>query len=157
MDSPASITVDNVTEDQLASFKEAFEAWDQADSLSVTDLKQIFQSVGLNVDSEELRGIEKDVDYGGESGGAINFPKLLDAIGKTLQNGFTDTEQDLLEAFRLFDPQKTGFVDVNELKPLLMTIGDRTEAEATEMLAIADEQKTGKIRYYTFVKSMFMR
>jgi len=155
----AQTPVDSVTRPELAKFKDAFAYWDtQGDNArTVADLGQVFHTVGLNVDSDVLRGFQKDLDVGGESQGTIEFARLLDTIGKNIHVGFTDTEQELLDSFLLLDSKKTGIVDVNDLRPLLITLGGRTNEEVDEMLTIADEQKNGKIKYYTFVKSMFLK
>lgn len=83
MDPPASAqkNVDTLTSTDLEAFKSAFEFWDKDGAVTVSDMGHIFQTVGLNVDADELRKIQTSLDVGGESGGTINFPALLDQIG----------------------------------------------------------------------------
>ncbi len=57
----------------------------------------------------------------------------------------------------MFDPSGAGSVDTKELKHYFMTLGDFKEAEVDEMLAEADADNSGKIKYYQFVKSVLLQ
>jgi Ca2+-binding EF-hand superfamily protein len=62
-------------------------------------------------------------------------------------------EQQLIEAFRVFDPQHTGCVSSKELYSLLTSLGEKlSDKEASNLLTEADPTNSGKIEYISFVK-----
>lgn len=66
-------------------------------------------------------------------------------------------EREILEAFKVFDTSGSGMIDTKELKDYFMRLGDLKEAEVDEMLASADPQQTGKVKYYQLVKTVLLQ
>ncbi|KAH7828023.1 putative VU91B calmodulin [Monocercomonoides exilis] len=63
-------------------------------------------------------------------------------------------EPALLEAFKVFDREHTGFVNIADLRKVMESIPDRLEdAQIDAMMKEADDG-TGKIEYANFVKVM---
>ena len=59
-----------------------------------------------------------------------------------------DSEEEILEAFRVFDPQFTGVISVTEFRQVMMNYGERLpEQEADNLIALADVDRKGEIRY----------
>ncbi|XP_023694249.1 myosin regulatory light chain 2, atrial isoform isoform X2 [Paramormyrops kingsleyae] len=95
---------------QIQEFKEAFSCIDQDRDgiIKKQDLKETYAQLGkLNVKDEELE------EMLAEGKGPINFTVFLTLFGEKL-NG-TDPEDTILNAFKLFDPDGTGFVNKDEL------------------------------------------
>ena len=70
----------------------------------------------------------------------------------------TQTEDEVINAFRVFDKEGNGLIATAELKHIMMTIGDKmTEAEADEMIHEADIDDDGVINYEEFVRMMMAR
>ena len=60
----------------------------------------------------------------------------------------TYSEEELLDAFRIFDKEKRGFILVSELRHVMTNLGERLpEEEVDEMIQAMDEDGTGQIRY----------
>uniref|UniRef100_A0A3P8TGS2 Myosin, light chain 7, regulatory n=1 Tax=Amphiprion percula TaxID=161767 RepID=A0A3P8TGS2_AMPPE len=94
----------------------------------------------LNVKDEELDEMLN------EGKGPINFTVFLTLFGEKL-NG-TDPEDTILAAFKLFDPNGTGFVNKDEFKRLLMNQADKfTAEEVDQAFALAPIDPTGNIDY----------
>ena len=82
------------------------------------------------------------------------------ATGEPSKSLFTLTLADrdvlsaqLLEAFRVFDPQNTQNISSDELYKLLTTLGEKlSDKEATQLLREADPSDSGKIHYPSLVK-----
>lgn len=67
-----------------------------------------------------------------------------------------DTELGTLEAFRVFDRERTGFITKAELKNILMNLGETMqEEEAEELLLEAEVNPDGNVDYLGFVKGLF--
>uniref|UniRef100_A0A672H0I3 Myosin, light chain 7, regulatory n=1 Tax=Salarias fasciatus TaxID=181472 RepID=A0A672H0I3_SALFA len=94
----------------------------------------------LNVKDEELDEMLN------EGKGPINFTVFLTLFGEKL-NG-TDPEDTILAAFKLFDPNGTGFVNKEEFKRLLMNQADKfTAEEVDQAFALAPIDPAGNIDY----------
>ncbi|KAJ8263555.1 hypothetical protein COCON_G00160120 [Conger conger] len=94
---------------QIQEFKEAFSCIDQDRDgiIKLQDLKETYAQLGkLNVKDEELEEMLS------EGKGPINFTVFLTLFGEKL-NG-TDPEDTIVAAFKLFDPNGTGFVNKDE-------------------------------------------
>jgi len=58
-----------------------------------------------------------------EAPGSINFTMFLTLMGEKLSG--TDPENEILAAFEPFDTSKSGFVNADQLREFLTTMGDR--------------------------------
>ena len=59
-----------------------------------------------------------------------------------------DSEEEILEAFRVFDPQFTGVVSVTEFRQVMMNYGEKlTEQEVDQLISLAEVDRKGEIRY----------
>ena len=59
----------------------------------------------------------------------------------------SDTEEELRQAFRVFDKDNNGHVDVNEIRNILQDLDKLNEQEINEMLYICDSDQDGRINY----------
>ncbi|KPP63648.1 myosin regulatory light chain 2, atrial-like [Scleropages formosus] len=128
---------------QIQEFKEAFSCIDQDRDgiIKKQDLKETYAQLGkLNVKDEELE------EMLAEGKGPINFTVFLTLFGEKL-NG-TDPEDTILAAFKLFDPNGTGFVNKDEFRRLLMNQADKfTAEEVDQAFSVAPIDTNGNIDY----------
>jgi len=67
-----------------------------------------------------------------------------------------NTKEEVIEAFRIFDKQGTGFISSHEFRELLTELGEpMTPAEIDELIYEAD-RGSGQVGYYQFVDMLFM-
>lgn len=60
----------------------------------------------------------------------------------------TDPQSELYNAFRVFDKNGNGYIDVKELHQAMTKLGEKmTAEEAARMIQIADTNKDGKVDY----------
>jgi len=65
----------------------------------------------------------------------------------------TDTEEELIEAFKVFDRDGNGFISAAELRHVMTNLGEKlTDEEVDEMIREADVDGDGQINYEEFVK-----
>ena len=77
------------------------------------------RSMGQNPTEDELLALVMEVDVNGD--GTIDFDEFLGMMKQKANEA--DQESDLMDAFKIFDRDKDGFIDMKELKSVSMRIG----------------------------------
>ncbi|XP_016014810.1 myosin light chain 5 isoform X1 [Rousettus aegyptiacus] len=133
----------NFEQTQIQEFKEAFTLMDQNRDgfIDKEDLKDTYASLGkINVKDDELDAMLK------EASGPINFTMFLNMFGEKLSG--TDTEETILNAFKMLDPDGKGSVNKDYIKRLLMSQADKmTAEEVDQMLQFATIDAAGNLDY----------
>ena len=69
-----------------------------------------------------------------------------------------DTEQEIINAFRVFDKDGNGLISKAQLTTIMATLGDTlSNEEIEEMIIEADVDGDGFINYEEFVRMMMAR
>lgn len=92
---------------------------------------------------------EVDVD----GNGTIDFQEFCDMMAKKLKD--SDSEEEIKQAFKVFDRDGNGTISVSELKSVMSSLGEKlTDGEIDAMIREADVDGDGEISYDEFVKMM---
>ena len=85
--------------------------------------------------------------------GTIDFPEFLTMMAHKMKD--TDSEEEIREAFRVFDKDGNGFISSTELRHVMTNLGEKlTDEEVDEMIREADIDGDGHINYEEFVTMM---
>ena len=144
---------DQLTEEQITEFKEAFSLFDKDGNGTITskELGTAMRSLGQYPTEVELRDMINEIDADGN--GCVDFPEFLTLMAKKMNDG--DAEEEMKEAFRLFDTNGNGFISGAELRHVMTCIGEKlTDGEVDDMLHEADVDGDGMINYEEFVNMM---
>ena len=144
---------DQLSNEQIAEFKEAFSLFDKDGDGSITtkELGTVMRSLGQNPTEAELQDMINEVDQDGS--GTIDFPEFLTLMARKMQD--SDSEEEIKEAFRVFDKDGNGFISAAELRHVMTNLGEKlTDEEVDEMIREADVDGDGQIPYEEFVKMM---
>ncbi|XP_023321690.1 neo-calmodulin [Eurytemora carolleeae] len=136
-----------------AEFKEAFDEFDKdgSGSISTKELLGVMRSMGQNPTEDEVLELVMEVDLNGD--GTIDFQEFLQMMKK--KSSEEDQMEDLREAFRMFDRNKDGFIDLVELRKVTSIMGATlSTTEIQEFMKEADKDGNGKIDYDEFVNMM---
>ena len=85
-----------------------------------------------------------------------SFIKKLHKQSKKMKD--TDTEEELVEAFKVFDRDGNGLISAAELRHVMTNLGEKlTDEEVDEMIREADVDGDGHINYEEFVRMMMAK
>ncbi len=94
-----------------------------------------------------------DVDADGS--GSIEFPEFLWMMAQKTSD--LAAEDDIRKAFQVFDRDGNGFISREEMRAVMMNIGEQiTDEECTEFITEADVDGDGRINYEEFYNMMSM-
>jgi Ca2+-binding EF-hand superfamily protein len=144
---------DQLTEEQINEFKEAFSLFDKDGDGTITtkQLGAIMRSLGQNPTEAELQDMINEVDCDGN--GTVDFPEFLTMMSRKMKD--TDSEEELIEVFKVFDRDGNGTISIAELRHVMASLGEKlTDEEVDEMLNEADVDSNGNINYEEFIKMM---
>merc|ERR1712025_885172 len=99
----------------------------------------------------ELADMINEVDTDGN--GTIDFPEFLTMGARKMKD--TDSEEEILEAFKVFDKDGNCFISAAELRHVMTNLGEKlTDEEVDEMIREADIDGDGQVNYEEFVTMM---
>lgn len=89
---------------------------------------------------------ENSNPYFSPGNGTIDFPEFLTMMARKMKD--TDSEEEIREAFRVFDKDGNGFISAAELRHVMTNLGEKlTDEEVDEMIREADIDGDGQVNY----------
>ncbi|KAM9294542.1 calmodulin-alpha-like [Gastrophryne carolinensis] len=137
---------DQLTEEQIAEFKVAFSLSKKHDDGTITtkELGPVMRSLGQNPTEAELQDMINKVNADGN--GTSDFPEFLTIMSRNMKD--TDREEEIRDAFRLFDKDGNGYINAAELHLIMTNLGEKlTDEEVDEMIKEADIVGNGQVNY----------
>jgi len=144
--------INNLTEMEIALYKEAFQIFDKHSEgyISSNELGTIMSSLGFNISDEDLNEITNIYDNE-QNNNMIDFISFLEIISKKKGNIYK--EEDLIDAFRIFDKEGNGKISSKELLYVMMSSGeDFNENYIKELINESSIEHDEFIDYQKFVK-----
>ena len=136
---------DELTTEQENKLNEAFFLLDQDNdkSISINDVGLLLRSLGIFISEGEIEKLKKELESHGK---VVTYEKFKKIYKKRLKSNLSNN--DLYDAFRYFDENNTGKINLNVLKHGLMTLGEPFSKE--EMKILEEElnlDQNGEIDY----------
>ena len=131
--------------------KEAFNMFDRDKDglINYNELGNVLKSQGFNPTNQELLDMIADVDENEDE--KINFEEFLILMHSRLKKA--DIENELNEAFSVFDKNGSGIISVREFKRIMGSLGDKiSEDEVDEIIQKVDPKNRGYINYKDLTK-----
>lgn len=142
-----------LTQDQLDELREAFAIYDIDGDGQITtrELGSVMRALGHNPTEAEVLSFINQIDT--NQSGTIDFQEFSKLMSTKMKE--IDTEEDIIDAFKVFDMEGKGFITAHELRHVMTNLGEKlTDEEVDEMIREADFDGDGVINYSDFVKMM---
>lgn len=109
------------------------------------------RSLGQTPTEAELKEMIAEVDANKD--GTIDFKEFLGLMSR--QTKERDSQEELKEAFKVFDKDGNGFISAAELRHVMTSLGEKlTDEEVDAMMKEADADGDGQVDYDEFAKMM---
>ena len=147
---------DDLALNKEKEYKNIFDMYDSNKDGNVNSLElaNILKSININISDEEIKEIMTEIDL--EGNGQINYEEFISILNRREKD--VDNEEELLKAFKVFDKEGNGLININELKHIMLTVGNNlSENEINDMLAEADTDMDGYINYEEFIRSILAK
>jgi len=128
------------TTDEIRQYREAFSLFDKDHDniIAPQELGIVLRSCGLSPSENDLQKLQQQI------GKKIDFDTFV-RVAKNFKENNRETENDIREAFRVFDKDGTGYVSVAELKHAMISLGERlSEEEVDQLIREADIDADGR-------------
>uniref|UniRef100_A0A6G3MLL3 Calmodulin (Trinotate prediction) n=1 Tax=Henneguya salminicola TaxID=69463 RepID=A0A6G3MLL3_HENSL len=146
---------ESITQDQERQYKEAFNVFDKDGdgSISSKKLGTVMRSIGVNPTEVELQDMINAADSSGS--GLINFEQFKSMVGKKILS--SNVEEEVREAFKVFDKNGTGFINSGEFCHFLTSLGDKlADDEADALIRCLDPRNSGEVDFFSYSRSISM-
>ncbi|KAK7448189.1 hypothetical protein Landi51_06419 [Colletotrichum acutatum] len=151
-----------LTEEQYKDYKQVFSIFliqltrvAYLGAINAEEFQIAMKSLGLNPSIQEVNELIAEVDPNNDGG--IDFEEFLQLMSEAPapSSKDSDTNTELVAAFKVFDKDNSGSVSPSELRQVLLSLGQRaTDEEIEEMIRGADLDGNGSIDYQEFVQLM---
>ena len=131
--------------------KEAFTMFDRDKDglINYNELGNVLKSQGFTPTNQELLEMIADVDENEDD--KINFEEFLILMHSRLKKA--DIENELNEAFSVYDKNGSGLISVREFKRIMSALGEKIyEEEIDEIIQKVDPKNRGYINYKDLTK-----
>lgn len=90
-------------------------------TITPKDLGTVMRSLGRNPTEAELRDMINDADVDGS--GTIDFSEFLTMAVKDIRDPDTESDEEFIEAFKIFDEDCNGYIGTAELRHVMANFG----------------------------------
>ena len=150
---------DQLTEQQIAEFKEVFFLFDKNEdgTINTSELGSVLKMLGEEAKDEVLEEMIKQADV--NRNGTVEFPEFLTMMSKKDadkdKKKETERVKKIRAAFRVFDKDGNGFISPAELRQVLIDHGEKaTDEKVDRWIQEADIDQDGLVSYEEFVTLM---
>ncbi|KAI0219184.1 putative calmodulin-like protein 2 [Lamellibrachia satsuma] len=134
-----------------AALQEAFDEFDKDRDGYITssELMDVMTSLRQNVSDKEIHQMIRSVDTDGK--GKVSFEGFVSFM-MSRQRQQSVTEEEMLEAFHVFDSDGDGYITGEDIRKTMRQLGEElSEADIKDMITEADLDKDGRINFSEFV------
>jgi calmodulin len=90
-------------------------------AITPKDLGDVMRSLGRNPTEAELQDMINDVDVDGD--GNVDFSEFLTMVVNDTRDPDTESDEEFIEAFKIFDEDCNGYIGTAELRHVMAKFG----------------------------------
>jgi len=148
--------LEQLSPEQIEQFRKYFNMFDKEKKgfIHTSQVGQILRTMGQAFEERDLKQLIKEFDSDGS--GEIEFEEFCALIARfVIEEDSGALEEELREAFRLYDKQGNGYINVSDLRDILRALDEKiTEDELDEMIAEIDTDGSGTVDFDEFMEMM---
>ena len=148
--------MDSDDEQKMAMLRKAFQMFDTTKSgyIDVLKISTILNTMGQLFDDSELQALIGENDP--EGSGKINFDGFCNIASHFLEEEDAEAmQQELKEAFRLYDREGNGYITTSTLKEILAALDDKlSSSDLDGIIAEIDTDGSGTVDFDEFMEMM---
>ena len=127
---------------------------DGDETISVTELTKIMQTLGQNPTEEEVKKMVEEADEDGS--GEIDFREFCTLLAKRLQE--SESDEEMIEVFTMFDTDQDQRVDAEDLKRIFVELGyDASEEDCELLVKMHDADQDGYLDFTEFTAAFMAK
>ena len=122
--------IDDLTDQQIIEFREAFQAFDKDGngSISTKELGTVMRSLGQNLSEAEIKQMIEIVDE--DKSGTIDFKEFLNLMARNMK--IVNKEEELLDALNTLDQDGSGKISKYKLRNIILKTDKKMTGEEIE-------------------------
>jgi calmodulin len=143
--------IDDLTDQQIIEFREAFQAFDKDGngSISTKELGTVMRSLGQNLSEAEIKQMIEIVDE--DKSGTIDFKEFLNLMARNMK--IVNKEEELLDALNTLDQDGSGKISKYKLRNIILKTDKKmTGEEIEEIIKTFDMDEEGNIDVQDFIQ-----
>ena len=147
---------DKLPENKEEEYKIIFERYDSNKDGNVNsiELANILKAININASDEEIKQIIEEINLEGYE--EVNYEDFVSILNRRKKD--VDNVEEVLKAFKVFDKEGNGLININDLKHIMLNVGNNfSETEINDMLYEADFDMDGCINYEEFIRSLLTK
>merc|ERR1711911_182138 len=148
--------MEDLNKEQQLMLRKVFDSFDhhKKGSIPSSMVQTIFTVMGHRVDAELLKSIIAEVDADGS--GELEFPEFVQLAAQFLiEEDAEEMQNELKEAFRLYDKEGNGYITPATLRDILHELDDKlTPDDLDGIIDEIDEDGSGTIDFDEFMTMM---
>jgi calmodulin len=141
---------------KMKEYRDAFDMYDKDRDGYITgkEITNVMKRLYQDATEADINGLVQSIDRDGN--GKIDFQEFVLMMCK--QGPESEAEEEVINAFRVFDNDNDGVISASELRHYMTSLGDKlTDEEVDHMIREADVDGNGYINYEEFVRIMMIR
>ncbi|CAH2009577.1 unnamed protein product [Acanthoscelides obtectus] len=150
------MSAEELSKDQVALLKNAFDTFDveKKGSIGTVMIGTILSMLGVQTTEQMLADIINEVDEDGS--GELEFEEFVTLASRFMVEEDAEAmQQELKEAFRLYDKEGNGYITTSTLKEILKELDDKlTSDELDMMIQEIDTDGSGTVDFDEFMEVM---
>ncbi|XP_074594162.1 troponin C isoform X2 [Brevipalpus obovatus] len=147
---------EDLTKEQVQMLRKAFDMFDREKKgyIACNMVSTILRTLGQTFEESDLQQLIEEIDADGY--GQLEFDEFLTLCARFLiEEDAEAMQEELREAFRLYDKEGNGYIKTSDLREILRALDDKlTEDELDEMIAEIDTDGSGTVDFDEFMEMM---